>query len=56
MTDFELPTLLGLRAGDERLWLVSFMQYDLGYFADETCRLEPIDNPFGPKVLPMSSE
>jgi hypothetical protein len=22
----------------------------------ETCRLEPIDNPFGPKVLPMSSE
>ena len=30
------------------------MQYDLGYFDDETCRLEPIDNPFGPKVLPMS--
>jgi putative transposase len=32
------------------------MQYDLGYFDDETCRLEPIENPFGPKVLPMSSE
>jgi len=30
------------------------MHYDLGYFDDETCRLEPIDNPFGPKVLPMS--
>ncbi len=29
---------------------------DLGYFDDETCRLEPIDNPFGPKVLPMSPE
>ena len=28
----------------------------LGYFDDETCRLEPIENPFGPKVLPMSSE
>jgi putative transposase len=28
----------------------------LGYFDDETCRLEPIDNPFGPKVLPMCSE
>ena len=28
----------------------------LGYFDDETCRLEPIDNPFGPKVLPMSPE
>jgi putative transposase len=34
----------------------TFMNYDLGYFDDETCRLEPIDNPFGPKVLPMSPE
>ena len=40
----------------ENLLLVTFMQYDLGYFDDETCRLEPIDNPFGPKVLPMSAE
>jgi hypothetical protein len=39
----------------EHVWLVTFMQYDLGYFDDETCRLEPIENPFGPKVLPMSS-
>jgi hypothetical protein len=29
------------------------MDYDLGYFDHETCRLEPIENPFGPKVLPM---
>jgi putative transposase len=43
------------QVGDRR-WLVTFMQYDLGYFDDETCRLEPIENPFGPKVLPMSSE
>src|SRR5213593_57675 len=40
----------------ERIWLVTFMQYDLGYFDDEECRLEPIENPFGPKVLPMCSE
>ena len=40
----------------ERVWLVTFMRYDLGYFDDETCRLEPIENPFSPKVLPMSSE
>ena len=40
----------------ERIWLVSFMDYDLGYFDHETCRLEPIENPFGPKVLPMSPE
>jgi hypothetical protein len=35
----------------ERIWLVTFMQYDLGYFDDETCRLEPIESPFGPKLL-----
>jgi hypothetical protein len=28
----------------------------LGYFDDETCRLEPIENPFSPKVLLMSRE
>jgi len=32
------------------------MDYDLGYFDDETYRLEPIANPFSPKVLPMSPE
>ncbi|HKY20313.1 MAG TPA: hypothetical protein VJM31_03760 [Vicinamibacterales bacterium] len=44
------------RRHGERMWLVTFMHYDLGYFDDETCRLEPIENPFGPKVLPMSPE
>jgi putative transposase len=39
---------------EEHVWLVTFMHYDLGYFDDETGRLEPIDNPFGPKLLPMS--
>jgi putative transposase len=47
---------VGVTQVGDRLWLVTFMQYDLGYFDDETCRLEPIENPFGPKVLPMSSE
>ncbi len=41
---------------DERIRRVSFMDYDLGYFDDETCRLEPIKNPFGPNLLPMCSE
>ena len=40
----------------ERTWLVTFMRYDLGCCDDETCRLEPIENPFGPKVLPIRSE
>ena len=47
---------VGVKQVSERIWLVSFMHYDLGYFDDETCRLEPIENPFGPKVLPMSPE
>jgi putative transposase len=47
---------VGVTQVGERIWLVTFMHYDLGYFDDETCRLEPIDNPFGSKVLPMSSE
>ena len=47
---------VGVTQVGDHLWLVTFMQYDLGYFDDETCRLEPIENPFGPKVLPMSPE
>jgi putative transposase len=47
---------VGVKQVSDRIWLVSFMDYDLGYFDDETCRLEPIENPFGPKVLPMCPE
>jgi putative transposase len=47
---------VGVKQVEEHLWLVSFMEYDLGYFDDQTCRLEPINNPFGPTVLPMSPE
>lgn len=47
---------VGVAQVSEHIWLVTFMDYDLGYFDDETCRLEPIDNPFQPKVLPMSPE
>ena len=47
---------VGVAQVADHIWLVSFMDYDLGYFDDETCRLEPIENPFQPKVLPMSPE
>lgn len=47
---------VGVTQVGERIWLVSFMEYDLGYFDDEAIRVEPIDNPFGAKVLPMSPE
>jgi putative transposase len=42
---------VGIKQVSDEIWLVSFMNYDLGYFDHETCRLEPIENPFGPKVL-----
>lgn len=48
--------LVGVRQETDRIWLVSFMHYDLGYFDDETYRLEPIENPFGPSLLPVSPE
>jgi putative transposase len=47
---------LGIKQVSDEIWLVTFMDYDLGYFDDETGRLEPVENPFGPKVLPMSPE
>jgi hypothetical protein len=30
---------VGVKQVNDRVWLVTFMQYDLGYFDDETCRL-----------------
>jgi putative transposase len=45
--------LLGIKQVTNSVWLVSFMRYDLGYFDAETVRLEPIENPFRPNVLPM---
>ena len=47
---------VGIKQVDDHLRLASFMHYDLGYFDGETCRLEPIADPFGAKVLPMSPE
>ena len=45
---------VGIKEVQDDIWLVSFMDYDLGYFDLETRVLEPLENPFGPKVLPMS--
>ena len=47
---------VGVKQTDEHIWLVTFMDYDVGYFDDETCRLEPIEDPFGPRLSPMSPE
>jgi len=47
---------VGVTQVGDHIWLVTFMHYDVGYFDDEAGRLEPIENPFGSNVLPMSSE
>jgi len=45
---------VGIKEVDDGIWLVSFMDYDLGYIDLEEKSLQPLENPFGPKVLPMS--
>jgi hypothetical protein len=45
---------VGIKEVDDGIWLVSFMDYDLGYIDLEEKTLQPLPNPFGPKVLPMS--
>jgi putative transposase len=47
---------VGVTQVGDHVWLVTFMHYDLGYFDDQAGRVEPIENPFGAKVLPMCSE
>jgi transposase InsO family protein len=45
---------LGIKEVDDGIWLVSFMRYDLGYIDLEQKTLQPLDNPFGPGLSPMS--
>ncbi len=45
---------VGIKEVDEGIWLVSFMHYDLGYIDLEQKTLQPRDNPFGTRLLPMS--
>lgn len=41
---------VGVKEVDDGIWLVSFMQYDLGYIDLEEKSLQPLENPFGLKV------
>jgi putative transposase len=50
------PAKRGVKEVSDKIWLVSFMDYDLGFFDHETGRLEPAENPFAAKVLPMFPE
>jgi hypothetical protein len=41
---------VGIKEVDDGIWLVSFMDYDLGYIDLEEKTLQPLENPFGPRV------
>ncbi len=45
---------LGIKEVDDGIWLVSFLDYDLGYIDVEQKPLQTLDNPFGTRLLPMS--
>ncbi len=48
---------VGVREVEDQIWLVSFLDYDPGYFDNERGRVEPGPNPFVPdKVLTMCPE
>ena len=42
---------VGIKEVNDGIWLVSFMQYDLGYFDVETKKLEPLGYPFAPEIV-----
>ena len=41
---------VGIKEVDDGIWLVTFMDYDLGYIDLGEKTLQPLNNPFGPKV------
>jgi hypothetical protein len=42
---------VGIKETEDKIWLVSFMDYDLGYFDEKNNRIEPLDYPFAPKIV-----
>jgi len=42
--------IVGIREVADNIWLVSFLDYDLGFFDEEEGRVEPATNPFLLKV------
>lgn len=47
--------IVGIREIEDHVWVVSFLDYDLGFFDKDENRVEPAPSPFTPeKVLTMS--
>lgn len=45
---------VGIKEVREKVWLVTFMHYDLGFFDHEVGRVACAESPFAVKVSPMS--
>ena len=49
--------IVGIREVEDGIWLVSFLEFDSGFFDQDEGRVEPAPNPFGSaKVLTVSPE
>jgi hypothetical protein len=44
---------VGIKEISEKIWLVTFMNYDLGFFDEESGRVECAPNPFSARVSTM---
>jgi hypothetical protein len=44
---------VGIREIADKIWLVNFLDFALGYFDEAAARVEPGANPFASKVLTM---
>lgn len=42
---------IGIKETEDGIWLVSFMDYDLGYFDLESEKIEPLEYPFAPEIV-----
>lgn len=48
---------VGIREVEDQVWLISFLEHDLGFFDTEKGRVDPGPNPFVPdRLLTMCPE
>jgi hypothetical protein len=47
---------VGVKQVSDKVWLVSFMKYNLGFFDEEAGRVTSVENPFDAKVSHVSGK
>lgn len=45
---------VGVKQVADKIWLVGFITYDLGFFDHETCRIESVENTFVAEEVRLS--